>query len=166
MLLDGELIESFYERTEAWDPANPPTELDFCYDGLKKGNHWLEVFGSATCCDNPTSWQFKVDDDDWKDFTTENLDTYNKFPPLDLGGTGGQPERQKSMLWYGTHTFEQPNLDLWFPITIDNGTFEDPIVMVGPVSSNDITPVTVRVRNVRRDRIGIVTFEMQMQEWT
>jgi len=66
------------------------------------------------------------------------------------------------MIWYGTHEFRQPNLDKWFPISIDDGVFDDPIVIVGPVSNNDQVPVTVRVRNVRRNKFGVVKFEMQM----
>ena len=69
------------------------TALDFCAT-LTKGNHLIEMYGAEDCCDQETSWSFQVDDGEWLDFTTENLDTFYEFPQV-VGDT---------VVWFGEMT--------------------------------------------------------------
>jgi hypothetical protein len=50
---------------------------------------------------------------------------------------------------FGTLTMDQPNPETYYSIDIE-GTFNSPIVVMGPLSMNESHPVTVRVRDVTR----------------
>ena len=60
----------------------------------------------------------------------------------------------------GSVSVSQPNSDSWHQVTFDAEFEEAPIVVMGPVSSNEPNPTVVRVRNVTPSG-----FEFQLDEW-
>jgi hypothetical protein len=121
---------------------------------LTKGNHVLEIFG-ASRVDYTTSWYFQVDNSKWMSYTLKNLNLYRVFKQV----------QSKTTIWFGSHTIDQPNRDIWHTVSV-NGTFNNPVVVMGPLSSNGGHPAVIRVRDVRRNSVGHVTFKWQMQEWS
>ena len=59
----------------------------------------------------------------------------------------------KTVIWFGEMTTNQPNKETWHTVKVD-GTFNNPVVVMGPVSSNIEDPVNVRVKNVKRNSAG------------
>ena len=55
-------------------------------------------------------------------------------------------------------TTNQKDADTWHTVDINN-TYNDPVVVMGPVSNYAQDPITVRVRNVRRTATGKTSFE-------
>jgi len=43
---------------------------------VNKGNHMIEIYGAEGCCDGTSTWKFRVNNCDWLDFTTDNLNFY------------------------------------------------------------------------------------------
>jgi hypothetical protein len=63
-----------------------------------------------------------------------------------------------TVIWFGEMTVNQPDVDTWHAIDIP-GLYNDPVVIMGPLSLNGGHPTTVRVRNVRRTSTGMTSFE-------
>ncbi len=60
----------------------------------------------------------------------------------------------------GTVSVNQPDRDAWRTVSL-RGAYDNPVVIMKPVSYNGIHPAHVRLRNVRSER-----FEFQIEEWT
>jgi hypothetical protein len=60
---------------EVKDISAESNKLDFSKT-FNKGNHMIEIYGAEGCCDETTRWSFRVNNCDWLDFTTENLNFY------------------------------------------------------------------------------------------
>lgn len=59
----------------------------------------------------------------------------------------------------GTTTAQQNSASQWYTITL-NRTYNDPVVVMGPLSYAGVSPAVVRVRNVTNN-----SFEWQIDEW-
>jgi hypothetical protein len=113
--------------------------LDFCVDATP-GNHLLELYGAEDCCDATTKWSFSVNDGEWQDFTTDNLNNYKKLPDIE-GDT---------IIEFGTVSVDQPDAKQWQTVAI-TGKFSQPVVVLGVPSANGARPITVRVVDVTRE---------------
>jgi hypothetical protein len=79
--------------------------------------------------------------------------TYDDTDPVTLRRNG--PEQDADMEW---GTFSSVD-DMWHTIPLSR-QYADPVVVVGPASSNGADPGVLRTRNVRGD-----SFELRFQEW-
>ncbi|MBN8650487.1 MAG: DUF4832 domain-containing protein [Cytophagales bacterium] len=59
----------------------------------------------------------------------------------------------------GSLTFSQPNKDAWFTKTLTR-SYNNPVVIISPLSYNDANPATIRVKNVTSN-----SFQYQIDEW-
>ena len=135
-MLDGVVMKQ--ESGSTWEEDQIDL-LDFCAT-VQAGNHVLELWGSNKCCDGETSWQFQVNDGEWMEFTTENLNLQMIPPPVE-GDT---------VVEFGDVSTQQlDNLD-WHEVKIE-GTFNEPVVIMGTPSFNDDHPFTVRVKDITRE---------------
>lgn len=73
-----------------------------------------------------------------------------------LAASAGETEAK---LEIGELTLSQVDGDQWHAVTFDS-TYNNPVVVLGPVSYNDSEPATTRVRNVTS-----TGFECQVDEW-
>ncbi len=84
---------------------------------LMEGMHVLEIYGAEGCCDGQTSWAFAVDNSEWLDFTTENLNMFRYQiiiePPPTLCDSMTGWERSC------------PSSSGWHAGTDENGEFEE-----------------------------------------
>lgn len=129
----------------SYDAKKPSEKLDFCMN-LTKGNHVLEVFG-ASRVDYTTSWYFSVDSSKWMTFSLRYLNLYRVQKQIE----------SKTTIWFGKHTVDQKSRKVWHTVNV-NGTFNNPVVVMGPISSAGSHPAVARVKNVRRNSVGHVTF--------
>jgi hypothetical protein len=61
--------------------------------------------------------------------------------------------KSTTVIWFGTHTAEQTSIKKWHTVSV-NGTFNNPVVVMGPLSSNGADPAVVRVKDVNRNLKG------------
>jgi len=64
----------------------------------------------------------------------------------------------KTTIWFGKVTVDQKSRKVWHTVQV-NGTFNNPVVVMGPLSSNGPHPAVIRVRNVNRNSVGYTTFQ-------
>jgi hypothetical protein len=129
--------------------------MDFCQN-LKKGNHVLEVFGATRGLDTKvTKWTFRVDKSEWMVFSLKTLKKFRVMKQI----------KSKTTIWFGKHSADQSSLKKWHTVSV-NGTFNNPVVVMGPLSSNGPEAAVVRVKDVSRNMKGQTTFKWQIQEWS
>lgn len=135
VMMDGEIMKQAYESVWKNDKS---TTNDFCAT-LHDGNHMLEVYGASECCDKTTAWQVKIGDGKWMDYTVENFNGNKNLPPIE----------GDMIVEFGDYTMSQENEIQWHQVEI-TGVFNDPVVVMGPLSFNGPHAVTVRVKDVTR----------------
>jgi hypothetical protein len=138
-MFDGKIVSQL--DTMSYDAKKPNEQLDFCMN-LTKGNHVIEIFG-ASRVDYMTSWYFQVDSSVWYSWTLKNLNRYRVMKQI----------QGKTTIWFGKVTVDQDSRTQWHTVSV-NGTFNNPVVVMGPLSSNGKHPAVPRVKNVRRNSIG------------
>jgi hypothetical protein len=134
VMVDGKKVKSFVGTNKG-----KAGSLNFCMK-LTKGNHLIEIFG-ANAVDVTTSWTFAVAQGKWMKFTCKSLDTYMRRPKRTTKAT--------SVLLFGDITASQNDPNVWHKVAI-KGTFKNPVVIMGAPSSNEKSPVTIRVKEVTR----------------
>lgn len=119
-----------------WDPADN--------DGDGMSDEWeTYYFGAITDRDGS-------EDDDLDDITT--LDEW-------LAGTHPLHLDPRSVGECGTVTLSQAHVNIWHTVRFD-GTYENPIVVMGAASSRGQHPITLRIRSV-----DATSFEFQFDEF-
>lgn len=127
-MMDGRMVSFVYDTGEGIS-----SDQNFCAN-LTAGNHMLEMYGVESCCDETSAWRFNVNGGDWMEFSTANLALFMELPAVEGDTT----------VEFGTVEMMQPDEGTWYQISIE-GTFNKPVVVLGPLSFNGGHPVTVRV---------------------
>jgi hypothetical protein len=140
---DGKIVNQYSKNV-----ASKADKLDFCVNATA-GNHIFEMYGSESCCDKTTKWQFQVNGGKWEDFSQANLNRYKVRAQI----------KGDSVVEFGTVSVDQKNRSLWYEVKIQ-GMFNSPVVVMGPLSFKGTQPTTVRVKDVTRQ-----SFKFQIQEW-